>query len=176
MANPLLIPMRVSYQESHYSTGVNFSTPEAATQTYFDGAPVVITAGGVTECGANPARVDGVGIGNAHNYATQVADGLHNAMFTLPDSGIIYQMSIDKASAQGGALAVLAASTVGATFGITKDVIGSSPAGTPLYWYLDVDKNAANQRVEVVGFPVWSPPGTVNGVCFVKFLTTAAIT
>lgn len=176
MANPLLVPARLSYQESHFSSGVNNSTPEAATQTFNDGALVVITAGGVTECAANPARIDGVAIGSAQNYPAQLADGQHNRPFTLPDSGIIYLMSIDKASAQGGPLAFLPASAVGSTYGVTKDVIGASPAGTPLYWYVDVDKGAANQRVEIVGFPIWSPPGTVNGVCEVKFLTTSSIT
>lgn len=178
MANPLLTPTRLSYQESHFSSGVNNSTPEAATQTFNDGAMVLIVNGGVTEPGgtSNPARIDGVAIGNANNYPAQLADGLHNHPFTLPDSGIIYLMSIDNSAAQGAASAFLPASAVGNTYGITKDVIGSSPAGTPLYWYVDVNKAGANQRVEVVGFPIWSPPGTVNGVCEVKFLTTSSIT
>ena len=166
MANTALFPMRMSYQEGGYSTGVNFSTPEAATQTFSDGALVVISGGGVTQCGANPTRIDGVAVGAGNNYASQTADGLHNHMFTLPDTDIIYEMSIDKASAQGGALAVLAASTVGATYGVTLDT-----GGTNNYWYLDVDKSAANQRVLVIGFPVWSPPATVNGRVFVKFLS-----
>lgn len=176
MANPLLVPTRLSYQESHFSSGVNFSTPEAATQTFNDGALVVVTNGGVTECAANPARIDGVAIGNASNYASQITDGLHNHAFTLPDSGIIYLMSIDNGAAQGAASAFLPQTAVGNTYGVTKDVIGASPAGTPLYWYVDVNKSAANQRVEIVGFPIFSPPGTVNGLCYVKFLTTSSIT
>jgi hypothetical protein len=170
MANLTLAPMRLSYQEGNYSGAVNFSTPEAATQTYFDGAPVVASGGNITECGANPARIDGVGVGNAHNYAAATADGLHNAMFTLPDTDIVYEVSIDKASAQAGALAVLAASDVETTIGITKDTIGGSPAGTALYWYADVDKKGANQRCLIIGFPAFSPPGTVNGRVYVKFL------
>jgi hypothetical protein len=151
--------------EGHNATAVNNSTPEASNVTFYDGAPVVISAGTVVECGANPARIDGVAIGNSYNNTLGTAHP-----FALVDEGMIYEISIDKASAQGGALAVLAATTIGATYGITKDTIGSSPAGTPLYWYLDVDKNAANQRVLVVSFPVWSPPGTVNGRVLVKFL------
>lgn len=165
MANLALQPMRVSYQEGHYSTGVNNSTPETANQVFYDGALLVITSGQLVECGANPTRIDGVSIGNSYNNAL-----LATHPFTLPDQGIIYEMSIDKASAQAGAGAVLAASAIGSTFGVTKDTIGSSPAGTPLYWYLDVDKSAANQRVLVVGFPVFSPAGTVNGRVYVKFL------
>jgi hypothetical protein len=167
MANANLFPLRVSYQQGLYSTGVDFSHPEAATQTFYDGAPLVLSGGYAQECGANPSRIDGVAIGAGHNDATQ---GTHNVMWTLTHPDIVYEISIDKASAQGGALAVLALANVGSTYGITKDTIGSSPAGTPLYWYLDVDKSGGNQRVIVVGFPVWSPAGTVNGRVWVKFL------
>lgn len=171
MANAALQPMRLSYQEGLYSSAVNFSTPEALTQTYFDGAPLVAVTGAMTECGANPARIDGVGIGNAHNYVATTADGLHNSMFTLPNDDIIYEVSIDKASGQAGASAVLAATDVGTTIGITKDTIGASAAGTPLYWYVDVDKKAANQRMLIIGFPAFSPAGTVNGRVYAKFLS-----
>lgn len=167
MANAALMPIRVSYEEGLFGTGVDFSHPEDATQTYYDGAPLVIVSGYIQECGANPTRIDGVAIGAGHNDTTHAT---HNSMFTLLHPQVIYEISIDKASAQAGAGAILAAANVGATYGITKDTIGSSPAGTPLYWYLDVDKSAANQRVMVVGFPVWSPAGTVNGRCFVKWL------
>ena len=175
MANLALQPMRVAYEEGLQGTGVNYSTPEGATQTFSDGALVLVSGGGVIECGANPTRIDGVALGAANNYATQVADGFHKHAFTLPNDNIIYEMSIDQASSQAGAGAVLAVTTIGATYGVTKDTIGSSPAGTPLYWYLDVDKSAANQRVLVIGFPVWSPPGTVNGRVFVKFLSAFVI-
>lgn len=165
MANLALQPMRYSYSEGLYSTAVNNSTPEGTSLVFYDGAPIVIASGVLSECGANPLRIDGVIIGNSFNNAL----GTTHA-FTLPNEGMVYEMSIDKASAQGGALAVLAATTIGSTFGITKDVIGSSPAGTPLYWYVDVDKSGANQRVLVIGFPAFSPAGTVNGRVYCKFL------
>lgn len=167
MANTALFAMRVSYQQGKFSTGVDFSQPEDATQTWFAGAPLVQVSGYMQECGANPTRIDGVAVAKAHNDTTHAT---HNAMFTEVETDVVYEMSIDKASGQAGASAVLAASNVGATYGITKDTIGSSPAGTALYWYLDVDKSAANQRVLVIGFPVWSPAGTVNGRVYVKFL------
>ena len=170
MANAALAPMRLSYQEGLYSGAVNFSTPEAATQTFSDGALVVVSSGNVQECGANPTRIDGVAVGAANNYASATADGLHNHMFTLVDDNIIYEISIDKASAQAGAAAVLAASDVGSTIGVTKDT-----TGTTLYWYADVDKKAANQRLLIIGFPSFSPPGTVNGRVYVKFLSAFVI-
>ena len=172
MANLALQPMRASYQEGKYSVGTNFSTPEAATQTFFDGAPVVASGGNMQECGANPTRIDGVAVGAGHNDTVAAT---HNTMFTLPNDDIIYEVSIDKASGQAGASAVLAASDVGTTIGITKDTIGSSPAGTPLYWYVDVDKKAANQRMLIIGFPAFSPAGTVNGRCYAKFLSANVI-
>ncbi len=168
MANLALAAMKLSYQEGKYSGAVNFITPEAATQTYFDGALLVASGGNIQECGANPTRIDGVSVGPAHNDATAAT---HNAMFTLPNDDIVYEISIDQASAKASATAVLAAADVETTIGVTKDTIGSSPAGTPLYWYADVDKKGANQRVLIIGFPVWSPAGTVNGRVWVKFLS-----
>jgi hypothetical protein len=173
VANANLQPIKLSYQEGNYSSPSNFSTPEAATQTFYDGAPVFISAGYVQECGANPTRIDGVAIGAGHNDATQ---GTHNTLFTPADNlGILWEISIDKASSQGGASALLTQANVGSTYGITKDTIGSSAAGTPLYWYLDVDKSGSNQRVMLMGFPVTYPASTVNGRCIVKFLEAAVI-
>lgn len=170
MANLALQPMRLSYQEGLYSGAVNNSTPEAANQVFYDGAPIVTAAGQLSECGANPTRIDGVIIGNSFNNAL-----LATHMFTLPNDNIIYECSIDQASAQGTATAVLAANTIGTTIGITKDILGGSPAGTPLYWYVDVDKRLANQRMLIIGFPVFSPAGTVNGRVYCKFLSANVI-
>lgn len=164
MANAALLPMKLSYQEGLYSGAVNYSTPEAATQTYIDGALLVASGGNMQECGANPTRIDGVSVGAAHNDAVA---GTHNAMFTLPNDDIIYEVSIDKASAQGGALAVLAQSDMETTIGVTKDSSGC--------WYVDVDKKAANQRMLLIAFPVWSPAGTVNGRVYAKFLSANVI-
>lgn len=167
MANLALKPMRYSYSQGLYSTGVDFSQDEASLQTYFDGAPLVEATGLMSECGANPARIDGVAIGGAHNDTTART---HKAMFSLPNEDMVYEVSIDQASAQGGATALLNLTDLGTTIGITKDVIGSSPAGTPLYWYVDVDKKGANQRMLLIGFPIWSPAATVNGRVYAKFL------
>lgn len=167
MANLALAPARYSYSQGLYSTGVDFSQHEAATQTFSDGALVVMSGGNCQQCGANPTRIDGVAIGAGHNDTTA---GTHNVMFSLPNEDMIYEFSIDQASAQASATAVLAQTDVGNTIGVTLDTIGSSPAGTPLYWYADVDKKAANQRLLIIGFPVWSPAGTVNGRVYVKFL------
>ncbi len=167
MANLALQPLRYSYSQGLYSTAVDFSQQEAATQTFSDGALLVLSGGTAAQCGANPARIDGIAIGAGHN---DTVAGTHNVMFTLPNEDMIYEVSIDKASAQAGALAVLAQSDVGNTIGLTLDTIGSSPAGTALYWYADVDKKAANQRLLIIGFPAFSPAGTVNGRVYVKFL------
>ena len=172
MANLALAPMRYSYSQGLYSTALDFSQQEAATQTYSDGALVVLVGGAIQQCGANPVRIDGVAIGPGHNDAVALT---HNAMFTLPNEGMVYEVSIDKASAQAGALAVLAQTDKGTTIGVTLDTIGSSPAGTPLYWYVDVDKKAANQRCLIIEFPAWSPAGTVNGRVWVKFLQAQVI-
>ena len=168
MANLALLPMRYSYSQGLYSTAVDFSQQEAASATFSDGALVVAGgAGTFNQCGANPVRIDGVAIGAGHNDSVA---GTHNIMFTLPNEDMVYEVSIDKASAQAGALAVLAQTDVGNTIGVTLDTIGSSPAGTALYWYADVDKKAANQRLLIIGFPAFSPAGTVNGRVYVKFL------
>ncbi len=74
-----------------------------------------------------------------------------------------FLISIDKAGAQGGALAVLATTNIYSTFGITKD-------STTGFWYLDVDKSGSNQKVIVLGFPTSTPAATVNGQCYVAFL------
>ena len=166
MANANLQPMRYSYSQGLYSTAVDNSQLEDTAQTFYDGALVVMVAGYVQECGANPTRIDGVAIGPALNLT---AHGPSH-MFTLPNDDMIYEISVDKASAQGGAGAILTQAQIGTTFGVTKDTLGSSAAGTPLYWYLDVDKSAANQRVLLIGVPVFSPLGTVNGRAYVKFL------
>lgn len=167
MANLALQPMRYSYSQGLYSTGVDNSQLEDTTQTYFDGAPLVLVAGFAQECGANPVRIDGVAIGAGHNLAAHTTQ---TSMFALPNEDMIYEVSIDKASGQAGASAVLAQTDVGTTIGITKDTIGASAAGTPLYWYADVDKKAANQRLLIIGFPIFSPAGTVNGRVYVKWL------
>ncbi|SRR5216684_6750405 len=167
MANLALAPARYSYSQGLYSTAVDFSQQEAATQTFSDGALLVLSGGTAAQTGANPTRIDGIAIGAGHNDTTA---GTHNVMFTLPNENMVYEMSIDQASAKASATAVLAQSDVGTTIGVTLDTIGSSPAGTPLYWYVDVDKKGANQRVLVIGFPVWSPAGTVNGRVWVKWL------
>ena len=167
MANLALAPARYSYSQGLYSTAVDFSQQEAATQTFSDGALLVLSGGTAAQTGANPTRIDGIAVGAGHNDTTA---GTHNVMFTLPNENMVYEMSIDQASAKASATAVLAQSDVGTTIGVTLDTIGSSPAGTPLYWYVDVDKKGANQRVLVIGFPVWSPAGTVNGRVWVKWL------
>jgi len=156
MANANLRPMQVSFQEGNNATPQKWE-PEGANQTFLMGAPLVWSSGTLVESGANPTAVFGVSNGPGHNVAASAAQVLATKVFTET----VYEISVDKASLQGGASALLALSNLGATIGLTKDSLG--------VWYADVDKMAANQCMTIYGFPD-GQAGAVNGRVYVKFL------
>lgn len=136
-----------------------FSGPEAALQTFKNGALLVAAAGFIQEAGANPTAVVGVSAEPGKNLtvagvAQGVLDGQSRFIPVLPHS--VFEMNLDKASALG----YLSLQTdLGALYGVTKDANG--------IWYIDVDKTAGNARVVVVGFR--DPVGTASARVYALF-------
>src|SRR5713226_5116328 len=172
MANTSLQPIFPVEGALGGMSGPTLTGLEAATQTFKRGAPVVNSAGFLAEAAANPAAIIGIARSDGHNLtvagvANAASTGIidptsPNQEFTPIQPSMIFEISVDKAAARGGALAVLAQSDMWGDFGITKDSLG--------FWYLDVDKAAANQVVVVVAFK--DPAGTVNGRVLVTFKQT----
>lgn len=159
----LLQPIRAAMGVGSWSTeGLDPPGIEAGSQSYKTGAPLVNSSGSLAEAGANPTTVIGVALAAATGTT-----GAQVLYYPAIQDSYLFEISIDKASGQGGALAVLAQTNVYATYGITKD-------GTTGYWYLDVDKSGGNQVVRVFGFPTSTPAGTVNGRCYVRWLRASA--
>ena len=165
----LLQPIAPYRDEGLHSTPSD-QKPEAASQTFKVGAPLVWSSGYLAEAGTNPTEIFGVSLAAGHGftYAGGPAVAVDEAIpplnlcgFVPIGPGVIFAISVDKASGQGTSSAILAQASEGVTFGITKD-------STTGYWYLDVDKTATYLVVRVVGFI--DPPSTVNGRVQVKFL------
>lgn len=158
----LLQPISVAMGMGAWQGELGVPGIEAASQTYKQGAPLVNSSGKLVEASANPTAIIGI--------ALAAATGVTNTQvlyYPAIQDGYFFLISIDKASAQGGALAVLAATTIYSTFGITKDA-------TTGFWYLDVDKSAANQVCRVMGFPTSTPAATVNGQCYIQWLRASS--
>lgn len=158
----LLQPIQAAHGQGGWGNQMVYHGIEGATQSYKIGAPLVNSSGSLIEASTNPTAVIGVAYAAASGITAN--DTLY--MPAIGDTAY-FLISIDKASAQGGANAKLAATNIYATYGITKD-------STTGYWYLDVDKSGANQVVRVFGFPTSTPAATVNGQCYVMWLRTSA--
>ena len=115
--------------------------PEAATQVFKKGAPVVLTAGYLGECGANPALIMGIATRDGQNGATP---GAKSQVVELAHSDTLFLGNIDAGSAGTG---VTAATNRGAMMGLTKHVASGK-------WSVDNAKAtaAAGARVVVWGF------------------------
>lgn len=158
----LLLPISQVMGLGAWQSNLGVPGIEAASQTYKVGAPLVTSSGKLQEASANPTAIIGI--------ALSAATGVTNSTvlyYPAVQDTFLFLISIDKASAQGGALAVLAQTNVYATFGITKD-------STTGFWYLDVDKSGANQVCRVMGFPTSTPAGTVNGQCYIHWLRASS--
>lgn len=124
---------------------------EAASQTFKQGSPVVINAGGqVAEIGADPTKIDGVALSDA----TGVTDAEIQVVLPLP--AVIFQANISGVGTSDQ-------SDVGDQRGIVKDNDN---------WHID-ESEIANPVVEITGLR--SDAGDINGIVYFKFLSTVAL-
>jgi hypothetical protein len=111
--------------------------PEAATQTFKQGACVVLASGYLQEAGADPTVVMGIASGPGHNKASV---NLVQQSVYLAGFGNLFQGNLD----DGAAGVQTAATDRGLSYGIAKH----SGTGT---WYVDKTETTA-KRVVVWGF------------------------
>lgn len=154
-------PIRVAYMEGTWGPPTE-TAPEAATQSFLAGAPLVNSSGQLAQAATNPTAIIGIALGQASGVqATPV-------QYTpaLPDN-LLFEVSVDGALSGGDAPGTgsLPASALFSTYGISQD-------GASENWYLDTSKSSANQVMRVQGFK--DPAGTVNGRVYVRFLRTSA--
>ncbi len=143
-----------------HSTPTQTGMEGASVAITLKGAPVIYTAGYLVEAGTNPTTIAGIALEPGHNDGSA---NTHRIGYCPAIDGVIFEISIDKASGLAGALAVLAQTDVGGDFGITRDSVG--------IWYLDVDKAGGNQVCNVIDLK--DPAGTVQGRCYIRFMRSA---
>ncbi len=127
--------------------------PEALTQTYKQGAVLVLAAGYIQEAGANPVAIVGIAKGAGGNTA---ANGTNNMSVAVAQPGQIFEMSLD----DGTATYASVQADLGKQYGITKDANG--------VWFIDQTKTGANSRVTIVDFK--DAVGTVTARVYAKFM------
>lgn len=142
-----------------------YSTPsrrlgEAALQTFKEGAVLIASGGYLSEGGANPSNIIGVAMEDGENNATA---GAKTCGYVPALPHVLFVMSMSQASNLGARATVVTDRF--SKFGITKDADGK--------WYVDADKNGANQKVVVVDFV--DDVGTVEGRVLVAFLGSQTI-
>lgn len=129
--------------------------PEAASQTFKKGAPIVFTSGGTTveEGGTNPTFIIGIADHDGQNTTASAKDTATTPLTELTFEGILGNGDLTDYT--------LLAADVGDRYGITKAAGGG--------WFVDKQKTAVlNCRVVVLRLK--DPAGTVNGRVFFKFL------
>lgn len=141
------------------SSHASLNIPEAATQTFKQGAVIVTSAGYAQEAGVDPSAIVGVAAMPGSNLDTAgvakgAYDGACRMIPALPHSQ--FEFTLD--SAAGTPYASLA-TDMGAAYGLTKDANG--------LWYVDVDKTGGQAAVNVVGFR--DPVGTAQARVYVAF-------
>ena len=135
------------------STHPTLSMPEAATQTYKQGAFLAVTAGLIGELATNGTIIAGIAMQPGSNLTTaNTPQGAFDGQAkVLPAfSGVPFEITLDKATALGAYTSLI--TDVGAAYGVTRDANG--------IWYIDVDKSGGLARVIIVGFR--DPIGTVG--------------
>jgi len=93
--------------------------PEAASQTFKKGELVYLSAGYVTEIGANPAYILGMAAEDAHNDDDA---GTHNVAVYIANNDTIFEIHKTDSSGSGAATAV---TDVGREFAIYRDTTNS---------------------------------------------------
>ena len=143
-----------------YSTPLE-SAPEAATQTFLRGSPVVASSGFLQEAAADPRSIVGI----ANNVGQNgTAAGDKDTQYVPAIEGVVFEGSVDNTAAGTG---VIAATDMFSEFGITED--GSN------IWYIDKDKTTGgNDTVaRIVGFK--DPVAEVMGRVYFIFLSEVSI-
>jgi len=150
---------------SFLSTHPTYNVPEAATQTYKQGALLAISAGYAQELATNGALIVGFAAAPGMNLTTAgtaqgAFDGLAKIIPALPH--VQFEMNIDSAGTLGAYTSLV--TNIGSSYGVTKDSNG--------VWYIDVDKTGGIARVIVTGFR--DPIGTVGArvFCVVRYSTS----
>jgi hypothetical protein len=123
------------------------SFPEAATQTFKNGAPVVLTAGYLQECPANPPLIVGVASRDGQNGATA---GAKKQTVYLAHPDVVFRGNLDNGGTEDSGVG--AATDLGKMYGITKHATNGK-------WYVDKNKAAAATR-RVVIWQLWDAPIT----------------
>lgn len=128
-------------------TGVYTSTPcesgpEAASQNYVRGAPLVYDANGrIQEGGTDPTGILGFAQHDGNNGAAGAATAHWTSTAVSPE----FIGSVDDGSSEGTGTSAL--TQVGARYGLTRT---SQTGNEARRWYVDTNKTAINlQRVEV---------------------------
>lgn len=118
--------------------------PEAASQTYVAGAPVVRdSAGRIAEGGTDPTGIAGF----AQHAGANTTAGADTAFFTSANPDVEFVGSVDDGSDEGNGTSAL--TQVGQRYGLTQTSLTGNDANK---WYVDTNKtDIAVQRVEVTG-------------------------
>lgn len=122
--------------------------PEKATQTFKAGACVFLSAGYLTECGADPTLVMGIASRDGQNVAS---DGLKKHVVYLAHPSTLFKGNLDNNSGT----TTSAATDVGKMYGIAKHSSGK--------WYVD-STDTTNKRVVLWGFWDGAQDGVQAGV------------
>lgn len=127
--------------------------PEADSQTFVAGDLVYSSAGSLTICGADPALIRGIAMGDA----TNVTSGHKDILILRITDDLDVGLNCYHATA---ASAVLAATNVDDQYEIVKNAAGK--------WCIDIANQVSN-RVTIQANPV-HPWGDVYGIVFVRFI------
>lgn len=155
-------PLRYARSYQGNATPSSEDNLEAASQTFVIGSLLIASAGLITIAGTNPTT--GL-VGVAEQNGNNDAGSLTTDRYIPIVPGMVFEISVDKASGLGGASANIAQSSLYTGFGVTKDANG--------IWYLDVDKAGANVVVMPVAFR--DPPGTIQGRVYVMFKNSTLV-
>ncbi len=128
--------------------------PESASQTFLAGDLVFDDAGYVTVCGADPAKILGIALEDAHNDAS---DGDHSIDVLVLNANTYALMQVHHGTP---ANAVIEDTDEGAEFGI---------AVSSNVWYIDKEETSS-LRVKIV--KLFDSLGTLNGRVYAQVLTT----
>jgi hypothetical protein len=119
---------------------------EKVSQTYVRGALVVLDANGqLTECGADPALIMGVAVGNGLNQAVNIDP---RQLVELAHPGVLFRGYADLPAGEG--TGVLALTDRGLAHGVAKAAVA------PAVWFVDTTDVTAD-RVTV--WDTWDEPG-----------------
>lgn len=116
---------------------------EAASQTFKDGALVFLSGGYIQECGADPAQILGVVVGDGDNDATA---GTSQKLVYVADASTVFEANVSTSQ-------VTAQTDVGRSWGLVK--VGNN-------WHIDKN-DGTNQRVYILNLSLRDTVGDTQG-------------